>query len=232
MSAELVPVEVPGASARLQAVHVDGHAFVALRPLCDSLGIDADAQAKRLKRTSWATTSIMTVVAADGKPRQMLMIDRRTMTMWLATIESGRVTAQSRPTIEAFQREAADALDAYFNKRAVAAPAINQFDVLRAAIDQIEAAQRDAAEAKALAQLNEARLDSIEGNHGWLTALGYARNNGLPTYEKFLAKFSRCAGMIARSHDIEPNKVHHPHFGKVNSYPTWVWDLAAEGFGA
>jgi hypothetical protein len=232
MSAELVPVAVPGATVPLQAVHVGGHAFVALRPLCDSLGIDADAQAKRLKRTSWATTSIMTVVAADGKPREMLMIDRRTLTMWLATIDSGRVSPQSRPTIEAFQRQAADALDAYFNQRTVRVPAVNQFDALRAMIDQLEAAQRDAAEAKQLAERNEARLDSIEGKHGWLTALGYARINGMPTYEKFLARFSRCAGMIARTHGIDPDKVHHPHFGTVNSYPAWVWELAAEGFAA
>ena len=231
MSAELVPVSVPGAAA-IMAAQQGGRQWAALKPMCETLGIDYSAQLKRLKSRSWATVAMIATVAADGKDREMAMIDSKTVPLWLATVDETRVNADARPTLIAYQREAAGALDAYFNKRAIVAPAVNQFDVLRAAIDQIEAAQREASEAKALAQLNEARLDSIEGNHGWLTALGYARNNGLPTYEKFLAKFSRCAGMIARSHGLEPNKVHHPHFGTVNSYPTWVWDLAADGFTA
>lgn len=33
----------------------------------------------------------MTSVAADGKVREMVFIDRRTFTMWLATIDTGRL---------------------------------------------------------------------------------------------------------------------------------------------
>ena len=66
MATDLVRVPVPGADAPMQAAHIDGRVFVAL-PLCDSLGIGSDAQVKRLKRTSWATTVVMTVGAADGK---------------------------------------------------------------------------------------------------------------------------------------------------------------------
>lgn len=232
MSAELVRIPVPGTTAPIQAANVDGRPLVALRPLCDSLGIDADAQSKRLKRTSWATTVIMTVVAADGKPRDMLMIDRRTMTMWLATIETRRVSSDARPVIEAFQREAADALDAYFNERTVAVPAVNQFDVLRAAIDQIEAAQREAAEAKEIAAITAARLDAIEGKHDWFSAIAYARLNKLPTNTDYLKKLGGCAGHIGRSHGVEPTQVQHQLWGWVNSWPAWVWDLAAEGFSA
>lgn len=232
MSAELVRISVPGTTAPIQAANVGGRPLVALRPLCDSLGIDADAQSKRLKRTSWATTVIMTVVAADGKPRDMLMIDRRTMTMWLATIDARRVAADARPVIEAFQREAADALDAYFNERHAPAPAMNQFDVLRAALDQIEAAQRDATEAREIAAKTEARLDAIEGKHDWFSAIAYARLNGLPTNSDYLKRLGGCAGRIGRSHGVEPTQVQHQLWGWVNSWPAWVWDLAAEGFSA
>lgn len=230
MSAELVPVHVPGA-ADLMAIQQDGQIWVALKPMCDTLGIAYPTQLRKLQRRSWAGIT-QRVTPSAGGIQQTTVITSETVPMWLATIDENRVAEEARPRLIAYQREAKHALDAYFNKRQIVAPVVNQFDVLRAAIDQIEAAQRDAAEAKALAERNEARLDSIEGNHGWLTALGYARTSGLPTYEKFLARFSRHAGMIARSHDIEPNKVHHPHFGTVNSYPTWVWDRAAEGFGA
>jgi hypothetical protein len=229
MSGELVRVSVPGADD-LMAMQSDG-IWVALKPMCETLGISFPAQLRKLQGRSWAGVAQKATPSAGGV-QMTTVVTSQTVPLWLATIDENRVAPEARAKLIAYQREAADALDAYFNQRTVTAPAVNQFDALRAMIDQLEAAQRDAAEAKSLARLNEARLDSIEGNHGWLTALGYARNNGHPTYEKFLARFSRCAGMIARSHDIEPNKVHHPHFGTVNSYPTWVWDLAAEGFGA
>jgi hypothetical protein len=226
----LVPVPVPGADAPMQAAQINGRAFVAFRPLCDSLGVDPDTQAKKLRGRSWATTVLSTVVAADGRDREMLMVDRRTLTMWLATLDERRIAAAARPRVIAYQAEAADALDAYFNERSVVAPSVNQFDVLRAAIDQIEAAQREAEEAKAIAVKTEARLDAIEGKHDWFSAVAYARLNGLQTSTTFLKKLGGCAGRIGRSHGIEPTQVQHQLYGWVNSWPVWVWDLAAEGF--
>jgi hypothetical protein len=224
MRAELIPVPVPGADAPLQAVQIDGRPFVALRSLCDSLGIDPDSQAQKLRGRSWATTVLSTVVASDGRSREMLLIDRRTMTMWLATLDERRVNEQAREIVIAYQREAADALDTYFN--APARP--TTIDGIRAMLDQIEAAQRDASEAKDIATKTEARLDAIEGNHGWLAALGYARQTGLPTHTRYLARLGKCAAAVARSHDVEPNPVQHQLYGKVNSFPVWVWDAATE----
>lgn len=231
MSADLVPVPVPGADD-LMATQAGGREWAALKPMCDSLGIDTWTQQRKLNAKSWATTSIMTVVAGDGKPRDMAMIDSRSIPMWLATIDEGRVRPEARPKLIAYQREAAAALDAYFNRRDVAVPALNQFDVLRAAIDQIEAAQRDAAEAKAIAHRTDERLAAIEGRHDWLSALGYARIHDLPTHTRFLQRLGSCASRIAKSHNVEPNKVQHQLYGAVNSYPVWVWELAADGFDA
>lgn len=66
-------------------------AHVALRPVCEALGLDVHSQRHRLQRQSWATEVMMTSVAADGKVREMVFIDRRTFTMWLATIDTGRL---------------------------------------------------------------------------------------------------------------------------------------------
>jgi hypothetical protein len=231
MSAELIRIPVPGADD-LMALQSDGNQWAALKPMCDSLGIDTWAQQRRLNGRSWATTAVMAVVAADGKAREMVMIDRASIPMWLATIDERRVSEAARPKLIALQREAADALDAYFNKRAIVAPAVNQFDVLRAAIDQIEAAQREAAEAKEIAAVTAARLDAIEGKHDWFSAIAYARLNKLPTNTDYLKKLGGCAGRIGRSHGVEPTQVQHQLWGWVNSWPAWVWDLAAEGFSA
>lgn len=66
-------------------------AHVALRPVCETLGLDANGQWQRLRRRSWATACMMHAVAADGKTREMTFIDRRAFTMWLATIDTGRL---------------------------------------------------------------------------------------------------------------------------------------------
>lgn len=229
MRTELVRVPLAGAPD-LMATELDGHPSAALKPMCDSLGVDYATQLRKLRGRSWATMGRRPTVAADGKTREMVMISSDTIPMWLATIDENRVAEEARPILIALQREARDVLDAYFNKRAVTAPAVNQFDVLRAAIDQIEAAQREATEAKAIAAKTEARLDAIEGKHDWFSAIAYARLHGLSTSTQFLRKLGGCAGRIGRSHGVEPTQVQHQLYGWVNSWPAWVWDLAAEGF--
>jgi hypothetical protein len=230
MSTDLVHVPVPGADD-LMAVQDGDRGLAALKPMCDSLGIDFSRQLRKLKGRSWATVVQRSTVAGDGRTRDMVFVDSRTIPMWLATIDENRVAEEAKPKLITYQREAADALDAYFNQRITSAvPAVNQFDVLRAAIDQIEAAQREASEAKALAAKTEARLDAIEGKHDWFSAVAYARLHDLPTNTQFLQKLGGCAGRIGRSHGIEPTQVQHQLYGWVNSWPAWVWDLAAEGF--
>lgn len=228
---ELVTIPVAQSGASLSASLIDGTPLVALRPMCESIGIDYSRQFTKLKSKSWATVVIKPTVAADGKTRDMVMIDRRTMTMWLATIDESRVDEAARPTIRAFQSEAADALDAYFSTGVAVNPRgnLSTFDILRAQIDQLEAAERTANEAKAIAHRTDARLDAIEGRHDWFAALGYARHNGIEnTSSQYLARVGRQATTIAKANGIEPNKVQHQLYGLVNTYPAWVWELAFE----
>jgi hypothetical protein len=228
MSANLVAVPVPGADVPLQAAEIDGRPFVALRPLCDSLGINYTTQFAKLRSRSWATVAVRGTVAADGRRRDMSLIDRRTFAMWLATINENKVDERARPLIVAYQREAAAALDAYFNepKRPTT------IDGIRAMLDQIEAAQRDAHEAKAIAAKTDARLDAIEGKHGWFAALGWARLAGLSdTSNSAMRKLGCRAAAIARANGIAPNKVQHHLYGDVNQLPAWVWETAVDQLG-
>lgn len=128
----LVPVQVPGTDRPIMAGQFDGNAEVALRHACDAIGVQYSKQLQKLKSKSWATVSLRYTVAEDGKPREMAMIDRRTFTMWLATIDTSRVNETARPILEAFQAEAADALDAYFNEGGAINPSAtpDQLDTL------------------------------------------------------------------------------------------------------
>ncbi|MBM4603131.1 hypothetical protein GS575_09305 [Rhodococcus hoagii] len=107
----------------------------------------------------------------------------------------------------------------------------SQLDILRAAIDQIEVAQREASEAKQIAERSEARLDAIEGRHDWFSALGYARLHRIPnTSSQFLKRVGSHATSVAKARGISPVKVPHQLFGEVNSYPAWIWEIAFDGF--
>lgn len=221
---DLVRIPVPGADDLLCG-EFDGHRWAALRPMCDSLGINFAAQLRKLKARSWAVMCQMPITAADGKSYQTTVVDSESIPMWLATIHEDRVGDDAKPKLVAYQREARTVLDSYFNQR-VAAPPLNQLDVLRAVLDQIEAGHRETAQVKAIAVRTEARLDAIEGHHDWFSALGYARLNGLPTEKQILAGLGRKAAKIARAQGIEPGLVQHSLYGTVNQLPAWVWDQA------
>lgn len=149
---DLVAVPVPGTDRQIMATVVDGKPMVSLRHVCEALGIDADAQRRRLNRTSWAGAVMMTFPSAGG-PQETMMIDRRTFTMWLATIDTARVKSpEARPIIEAFQAEAADALDAYFHEGGAINP--------RATEDQLDRLTRQARGQMELIQLAKGVIDA------------------------------------------------------------------------
>lgn len=155
MSAALVPVPVPGTDRQIMATLIDGKAYVSPRHACDAMGINYSGQYERLNRTSWATVVMTRTVAEDGKVRELAMIDRRTFTMWLATIDTRRIKDQSaRQIVEAFQREAADALDAYFNEGGAINPAATE--------DQLD---RIARQARAQADVLQALRGIVDAKH-------------------------------------------------------------------
>ncbi len=106
--------------------------MAALKPMCESVGIDYSNQLKKLRSKSWATVVLSTTVGADGRSREMVMIDRRTIPMWLAGIDENRVKEEIRPILVALQAEAADALDAYFHEGGAINPdaTVDQLDVI------------------------------------------------------------------------------------------------------
>lgn len=151
-STELVPISVPGTDRQIMAALIDGKPMVSPRHACDVAGLDYSAQIRRLNRTSWATVAMTTMVAADGKTRELAMIDRRTFTMWLATIDTARVKSdETRAIIDAFQVEAADALDAYFNEGGAINP--------RATEDQLDRLTRQARGQIEILQLAKGLID-------------------------------------------------------------------------
>ena len=101
--------------------------YVALRPVCEALGLDFSGQLQRLQRQSWAVVGMTPTTGSDGKTYEMTVIDRRTFTMWLATIDTSRVkNERTRDLVRIYQCEAADALDQYFHEGPPSTPALSR----------------------------------------------------------------------------------------------------------
>ena len=116
MSNDIVEVPFNGSIMIAQRFD-DGEIYTALKPICENIGIDFNGQKQRLERTPWATMCVIHTVAADGKNRDMTAISRKTLIMWLATIDTNRVSnEQARKNVTVYQQEAAEALDQYFNE--------------------------------------------------------------------------------------------------------------------
>lgn len=111
-------VEVPFNGSMMIAKRFDdGEIYTALKPICENIGIAYSGQWERLNRTPWATIRMMRTVGADGKRRDMVAVSRKTLTMWLATIDTSRLNdEQARKNVTVYQLEAAEALDKYFNE--------------------------------------------------------------------------------------------------------------------
>ncbi|WP_269821478.1 phage antirepressor N-terminal domain-containing protein [Mycolicibacterium smegmatis] len=143
---------VPGANRQIIATLIDGKPMVSLRHACEAIGLATDSQRRKLRTRSWATVTQEVSVAEDGKPREMTMIDRRTFTMWLGGVDENKVSEEARPVLVAFQAEAADALDAYFNEGGAINP--------RATEDQLDRLARQAQSQAAVLQALKGIVDS------------------------------------------------------------------------
>lgn len=113
MSSEVLKTElVKVGQDSLQAVRQSGHGWVVIRAACEVLGIDTQAQQRRLERTPWATGGMITSVGADGRTREMFCLRSDKVVMWLATIDTSRLANdQARAKLVMWQCFAADALD-------------------------------------------------------------------------------------------------------------------------
>lgn len=121
-------IQVPFHGDTIETVAKNDTWMASLRRMCENLGVDYKTQARKLKEKKWAVVVIMPTTGSDGKTYEMAMIDRRTMTMWLAGINPSKVKPELREKIEAYQCEAADALDKYFNEGAAIRFKTNSMD--------------------------------------------------------------------------------------------------------
>lgn len=100
--------------AVLEVAREGGDLWVSLRRVTEALGLAINSQLTKLREKVWAKLKTIRAAGADGKSYEQVFIHLDSLPMWLATIETSRVAAEARPTIERFQVECAKVLRDHF----------------------------------------------------------------------------------------------------------------------
>ena len=94
----------------------DNKPYVAMKPICENIGLQWEAQYKKIQRNHILNTtmSIIDMVAKDGKNRQVVCLPIGYLNGWLMGIDVNRVKPEIKPTLIKYQLECYDVLYNYF----------------------------------------------------------------------------------------------------------------------
>ncbi len=96
----------------------NGDKRVAVRPICEALGVAYQSQIERLKSDPilGSTVTLSVTVGADGKQREMVTIPFKYVFGWLFRIDSRNVKEEAKEVVERYQLECYDALYFHFTE--------------------------------------------------------------------------------------------------------------------
>ena len=118
--------------------------MIALKPLCEAIGIDDSGQRQKLEKLEWAVKGVTPSTGADGKTYQMFTIHKDSVPMWLATIPVSRLkNEEAKQMLIAYQKEAAKALNDYFTRGVAVNPRLPIASTLEAERLALIATARD-----------------------------------------------------------------------------------------
>ncbi len=108
----------------LFAVERDDGVYVAVKPICDTLGIAWQSQHQRLKDDPVLSEGITTVVIpSPGGAQETTCLSMDMISGWLFKIDTRRVKEEARPKLMAYQRECYQVLAKHFaGKHAAPSP--------------------------------------------------------------------------------------------------------------
>lgn len=118
----LAAVEFHGAT--LVTTLVDGVPHVALRPVCEAIGLDWNGQYQRIGRDPVLSSTVVvtTTVAEDGKRREMVALPLKHLNGWLFGVDANRVAPDVQDRLIEYQRECYDVLADYWQKGSATNP--------------------------------------------------------------------------------------------------------------
>ena len=118
----------------------NGTHYTAMKPICENIGLDWKSQYSRMKRDDVlnSTMVIITIVAEDGKKREMICLPIEYLNGWLFGIDINRCKPEIRDTLIKYKKECYQALhDYWFNGKAERKTSVNDRTGLRNAVNML-----------------------------------------------------------------------------------------------
>ncbi|HEM8199893.1 TPA: phage antirepressor Ant [Providencia stuartii] len=107
-------INVPFHGNNLYVVNYNGQPYVPMKPIVDGMGMDWASQFTKLKQKFSSTIAEITMVADDGKERNMICLALRKLAGWLHTISPNKVKPEIRDKVIKYQEECDDVLYEYW----------------------------------------------------------------------------------------------------------------------
>lgn len=145
----------------------NGEKRVAVKPICEALGVSIQGQLERLKSDPILSSTVKTsfTVGADKKEREMITIPFKFVFGWLFRIDSRNVKEEARESVLRYQLECYDALYNHFTE-------VDEYlkyrqELSERIFDKVEAAREDFKTAKSRLEtlkemFNNARALTLE----------------------------------------------------------------------
>lgn len=108
MKTEIVKIE----SGIIECPVMNDERFVAVKPVCEMLGIDYPTQTEVLKSHPIfnSTIRLIPMVGGDGKQREMLCISLKRFFLWLGGIHPNKVKEEAKESVMKYQELICDVL--------------------------------------------------------------------------------------------------------------------------
>lgn len=115
----------------------DEGVMIPTRVVCDALGLDAEAQARRLREHEVLSRGLRIVrVPVQGRVRAVLAIHQRYVGFWLATIPPSQVRDEVREKLVAYQLELVEIISRIFSPQLAQVPLPGTSDSVTTALQQ------------------------------------------------------------------------------------------------
>ncbi|WP_307981986.1 phage antirepressor N-terminal domain-containing protein [uncultured Haemophilus sp.] len=124
----------------LITVEQNGNHYVAMKPICENIGLSWEPQLLRIKRDNVlsSTMIVMIIVAEDGKKREMICLPIEYLNGWLFGIDINRCNPEIRDTLIKYKKECYQALHNYwFNGKAERKTTVDDRTGLRNAVNML-----------------------------------------------------------------------------------------------
>lgn len=135
--------------------------YVAIRPICEAIGIDYSSQLKKIKEDSILSSVVVlsTTTGADEKQYKMQTLPLRYVFGWLFRIDSRNVKEEIRESMEKYQKECYDVLFDTFTKRTSILKEKTDYQI---EIDNLETNWKATEEYKKIQKLKSLQTDATK----------------------------------------------------------------------